>query len=208
MKNLNLPWQASLSNWMRGWLKKETGGKKSPGDQNPWNRLVGIILFSKRRKTLKKCEILLEKGGWNSKKTLTHPGDGASHMSPLTPSPTSLCSRFSFSSSSKKPLIGFFLQEQIEQGVVLLDATGQTIDEILGKAANSKSKSIETIIFFKMRCWRQKLGTTWTQSRGRESTISSRREWSTRCGWTSCAKCQRRRNSKWVVWQAARVRIR
>ena len=40
----------------------------------------------------------------------------------------------------------FFLQEQIEQGVVLLDATGQTIDEILGKAAvNAKSKTIETI---------------------------------------------------------------
>jgi len=31
----------------------------------------------------------------------------------------------------KQYLIGFFLQEQIEQGVVLLDATGQTIDEIL-----------------------------------------------------------------------------
>ena len=32
MKNFNLPWQASLSNWMPGWLKKEIGGKKNPGD--------------------------------------------------------------------------------------------------------------------------------------------------------------------------------
>ena len=32
----------------------------------------------------------------------------------------------------------FLLQEQLEQGVVLLDAAGQTIDEILGKNTHDK----------------------------------------------------------------------
>ena len=45
---LNLPWQASLSNWMRGWLKKETSGKKSPGEQNHQN------FFFKGKKSFKK----------------------------------------------------------------------------------------------------------------------------------------------------------
>ena len=43
--------------------------------------------------------------------------------------------------------IFFFLQEKLEHGVVLLDATGQTIDEILGKAANEKVKVLKPSSF-------------------------------------------------------------
>ena len=209
MKSFKLPWQAFLSNWMRGWLKKETGGKKSPGDQNSLNLPVSIHFVSKRRKTLKNCEILLEKkmGEIPRRRWLIWEMEQA--ICPLLSSlPLLIAPGFKSHYLQRNLWLGFFLQEQIEQGVVLLDATGQTIDEILGKAANAKSKSIRIIKLFKMRCWQQKLGTTWTWSRGRESTTSSPREWSTRCGWTSSAKCQRRQNSKWVVWQAARVRIR
>ena len=75
----------------------------------------------------------------------THLGDGASHMSPLTLSPTSRCSRFSCLRSLQGNI--FFLQEKLEHGVVLLDATGQTIDEILGKAANEKVKVLKPSSF-------------------------------------------------------------
>ena len=53
-----------------------------------------------------------KKGGWNSKRMWTHLGDGASHMSPLTPSPTSRYSRFLihslFEISSRKSAFMFF----------------------------------------------------------------------------------------------------
>ena len=45
--------------------------------------------------------------------------------------------------------IFFFLQEKLEHGVVLLDATGQTIDEILGKAANEKVKVLKPSSFWR-----------------------------------------------------------
>ena len=171
--------------------------------------LVGKNIFWKRRKTLKNAKSYLKKkvGEIPRRRWLIREMEQA--ICPLLSSlPLLIAPGFQFHPLQRNLWWDFLLQEQIEQGVVLLDATGQTIDEILGKAANAKSKSIRIIKLFKMRCWQQKLGTTWTWSRGRESTTSSPREWSTRCGWTSSAKCQRPRNSKWVVWQAARVRIR
>ena len=94
LKNWWKPWwQASLSNWMHGSSKKEIGGKKNPGEQN-----LPVGSDSSKEKRISQTNYLLWyffKGGWNSKKMLTHLGDGASHMSHLTLSLTSHCSRFS-----------------------------------------------------------------------------------------------------------------
>ena len=99
------------------------------------------------------------KDGWSSKKTWTPLEDGASPTSLPTHCLTSRFCRFTnekydiYKYKRKERIITFessyhfcHPKEQLEQGVILLDASGKTIDEILGELSIKRKQFLKSFL--------------------------------------------------------------